>query len=166
MNRICYHTQECRGDKLSKPIKCEKDNAWLGIGYYFWIDENDALFWGQVSKRRTGKYDVYVSEIECDDVLDTVFNEDHYRFWVKNIEKAAKIILKKTSLKPTLKEINEFFLERGVWEGVDGIMFQDISKNELHYLVQQFQYKKRIQLGLFNIKKMTNFTHHYTGDCV
>ena len=166
MKRICYHTQEKRKVILKQPLKCEKINAWLGIGYYFWIDENDALFWGQVAKRKTGKYDVYIAHIVFEDILDTVFNEEHYTFWLKNIEKAGKTILKKTGIKPTLKEINEYFMERGIWNEIDGIMFQDISQNETHYIVQQFQYKKRIQLGLFNLNKMSNFAHHFTGDCV
>ena len=61
MIRKAYHTQEDRGEKLSEPIICKKSNAWLGEGYYFWLDETDALFWGNWFKKRTGKYDVYWS---------------------------------------------------------------------------------------------------------
>lgn len=165
MVRKCYHTQEHRNDILNNPISCINDNAWLGEGYYFWLEENDALFWGNVSKKKTGSYDVYVGEIECENVLDTVFNEEQYRFWVRNIEKAAKNFIRKTGFKPSIKEINDYFYDRGIWKHFDGIMFQDISKNETHYIVKQFQYKKRIQIVLFNLSKMTNFAHFFKGNC-
>jgi hypothetical protein len=80
MTRPIFHTQENRGKKLKEPIICLKSNAWLGDGFYFWLDEQDAFFWGNTSKKKTGKYDVYLGNIDCDDVLDTVFNEEHYIF--------------------------------------------------------------------------------------
>ena len=165
MIRRGFHTQEHRGKELLNPIICKKDNAWLGEGYYFWLEELDALYWGNTSKKRTGKYDVYIGEIDCENILDTVFSEDEYNFWVKNIEKAAKNILKRTGIKPSLKEINDFFKDRGIWDDVDGILFQDISENPIHSLVEKFQYKKRIQLALYNKSKLSNFALHYTGDC-
>jgi hypothetical protein len=160
-----YHTQEDRGEKLGSPIICTKDNAWLGEAYYFWENEEDADFWGIKVKNKTGKYDIYTAEIPLDNVLDTVFNREHYYFWVKQIEKAAKNFVKKTGSKPTLKEINDFFKEKGKWTNFDGILFQDISGNPVHYMVKDFQYKKRIQLALYNKTKMINFAFHYSGDC-
>jgi hypothetical protein len=160
-----YHTQENRGTELTEPIICNKDNAWLGEAYYFWENEDDANYWGIKFKNKTGKYDVYKTEIPIDNVLDTVFNREHYFFWVKQIEKAAKYFLKKTGTKPSLKEINDFFKEKGKWTKLDGILFQDISKNPVHYFVKEFQYKKRIQLALYNKKKMVNFALQYTGEC-
>ena len=165
MIRKGYHTQEHRTKSLIEPIQCLKGNAWLGAAYYFWIEEDDALFWGDVAKRSTGKYDVYCCEIDCENILDTVFNEEHYSFWLKNIEKVAKKFVKSTGSKPTIKEINEYFLENKVWESLDGIMFQDISKNAVHFIVKEFQYKKRIQIALYNKDKLTKFAHHFTGDC-
>lgn len=160
-----YHTQESRNSKLFNPKICVKDNAWLGKAYYFWENEDDADFWGIKFKNRTGKYDIYKAEIPLDNVLDTVFNREHYYFWVKQIEKAAKNFVKKTGSKPSLKEINEFFMEKGKWTKFDGILFQDISENPVHYFVKEFQYKKRIQLALFDKTKMINFALHYTGEC-
>ncbi len=160
-----YHTQEDRGGKLSNPIICDKDNAWLGKAYYFWESEDDANFWGIKMKTKTGGFDIYKAEITLDNILDTVFNREHYYFWVKQIEKAAKNFVIKTGSKPTLKEVNDFFKEKNKWTKFDGILFQDISENPVHYLVKEFQYKKRIQLALYNKTKMINFALHYTGEC-
>jgi len=158
-----YHTQENRNKLLVEPILCKKDNAWLGEAFYFWENEDDADFWGIKFKKRRGQYDVYKAEISIADVLDTVFNREHYYFWIKQIEKAAIYFVKKTGTKPTLKEINDFFSERKIWTEIDGILFQDISENPIHFMVKEFQYKKRIQLALYNKGKITNFVLHYTG---
>ena len=161
-----FHTQEKRQVNLIEPIPCTKDNAWLGDAYYFWVDEDDAHFWGVVSKKRTGEYQIYKAEFSSDKILDTVFNEEHYYFWIKQIEKAAKNFVKKTRIKPSLKEINDYFVEKGAWSELDGIAFQDISNNPKHFLVKEFQYKKRIQIALYNKKIISKFTHYLDGVCV
>ena len=95
IEKVCYHTQECRGtEKLTHPIKCQRDDAWFGEASYFWDGLDDANFWGKVSKRATGKYDVYSSKIIIDDFLDTV--SDKYN---------------------ALKEDGEELLRRGKKEG-------------------------------------------------
>jgi len=160
-----YHTQENRGEMLREPIMCKHNNAWLGNAYYFWENEEDAFFWGRKAKYKTGKYDIYKAEIPLDDVLDTVFDRDHYYFWVRQIEKAAKKFVKKTGYKPNIKEINEFFREKGIFRDFDGILFQDISKNPEHYIVEGFQYKKRIQLALYNKTKMIKFVFYISVEC-
>jgi len=160
-----YHTQENRNSELTEPVFCNKDNAWLGKAFYFWENEDDANFWGVKFKNSTGLYDIYAAEILTDNVLDTVFNREHYYFWLKQIEKAAKNFVKRTGSKPTLKEINDFFREKEIWTEIDGILFQDISGNPVHFMVKEFQYKKRIQLALYNSEKITNFALHYKGEC-
>ena len=152
-----FHTQEARPKKIAAPIECLKDNAWLGNGFYFWYSLEDAMYWGRVSKKRTGEYEIYSGSIDFEDVLDTVFNEDDYLLWIDIIEKAAVKFVKKTNRKPNLKELNDYLKDRGAFEGIDGIMFQDISKNPEHYLVEEFQYKKRIQLVAYNLRIISNF---------
>jgi hypothetical protein len=164
--REMYHTQEKRKERLEKPVICIKDNAWLGEAYYFWYSEADANFWGLTAKKRMKYFDIYKSTIDCSNVLDTVFNEEHYIFWVTQIEKVAKLFLLKGKTHVTLKEINDWFKARNVWSKFDGIMFQDISKNPADYYVKEFQYKKRIQLAVYNLNICTNFVHHYEGQCV
>ncbi len=161
---VFFHTQECREENLSMPVFCIKDNAWLGEAFYFWESEDDANFWGVKCKNRTGKYEVYRVTIVSEDILDTVFNREHYFFWIKQVEKAARVFIKKTGKRPSLKEINDFFKERNIWSKIDGILFQDISENPIHFMVKEFQYKKRIQLALYNKEKISNFTLHYTGE--
>ncbi len=156
-----YHTQENRDVDLDTPILCKKDNAWLGNAYYFWEDEDDADYWGIKFKNRTGSYDIYKAEIESNKILDTVFDRKHYEFWIKQIKKASKIFIKRTGNKPTLKEINDYFYEKNIWTEIDGILFQDISANPIHFLVKEFQYKKRIQLALYNNEKIITFALHY-----
>lgn len=164
--RTGFHTQEKRAQQLTSAILCVKDNAWLGEAYYFWIDENDAIYWGIKSKRRSGYYEIYEARIDCSNVLDTVFNEDHYRFWIKQIEKVAQNFITKARIKPTLKEINDYFREKGIWSNLDGIMFQDISNNSDHFFVKEFQYKKRIQIAVYNYAIVSNFAFRFEGQCV
>lgn len=166
MEEHFYHTQEKRDNKLTAPIICTKDNAWLGDGFYFWVNEDDAVFWGNSSKKRTGEYEIYKAEINLEEILDTVFNREHYYFWIKQIEKAAKNFVKKTGMKPTLKEINDYFCDKDIWSEIGGIMFQDISSNPNHYMVKEFQYKKRIQVAIYNDKIISNFAYHFDGVCV
>lgn len=163
--RIMYHTQEYRGGYLTSPIKCVREDAWLGEGYYYWRDIEDAIHWGNKSKARTGRFVIYESKINCENVLDTVFNEEVYTFWMRQIEKVAKNIIKKTNIKPSLKEINEYFKERAQWKEVDGILFQDIPLNENLISVKLFYYRKRIQLAVYNIGIIDNFVINREQKC-
>jgi len=160
-----YHTQEKRKIRLTKPILAKRKNAWLGIAYYFWENEMDAIRWGNESKRSTGYYEVYTGLIDCENVLDTVFNEGHYIFWVEQIEKAAKKIIKITGRKATIREINSYFTENAKWSEItSGIMFQDLPfSNDL--LIEGFNYRKRIQLAVFNIGIILTFAFYFEQKC-
>jgi hypothetical protein len=160
-----YHTQEKRVHRLTKPIICTRKNAWLGIAHYFWDDETDAIQWGHKSKRDTGFFEIYKAHIDCENVLDTVFNEEHYNFWVKQIEKAAKHISMKTGLKASLKEINQYFKEKAKWSEItDGIMFQDLPISD-DLLVKDLYYRKRIQIAVYNLGIIHNFAFHFDMEC-
>jgi hypothetical protein len=160
-----YHTQERRINRLTGPIICTRKNAWLGNAYYFWDEEIDALQWGHKSKRRTGFFEIYKADIECDNVLDTVFNEEHYNFWIKQIEKAAKHISMKTGIKATLREINQYFKEKAKWSDLtDGVLFQDIPVSD-DLLVKDLYYRKRIQVAIYNLKIISNFAFHFDVQC-
>lgn len=160
-----YHTQERRQSRLSAPVKCVRDDAWLGEGYYFWDDQRDAVQWGHKSKSATGYFEIYGAEISVNGFLDTVFNEEHYRFWLRQVEKAADFINAKTGLKPTIKEVNEYFKERAIWVEVDGIIFQDIPERDEMLKVKSFYYRKRIQAVVYNREIITNFVYHDGGAC-
>lgn len=160
-----YHTQEKWRQKLTKPIICSRNNAWLGVAYYFWDDETDAIHWGHKSKANTGFFEIYKADIECENVLDTVFNEEHYKFWVRQIEKAAKHISIKTGLKASLKEINQYFKEKANWSEIaDGILFQDLPISE-DLIVKDLYYRKRIQIAVYNLEIISNFAFHSDMKC-
>ncbi len=163
MEKIGYHTQECRGtEKLNNPINCTRDDAWFGDASYFWGNKDDADYWGKVSKRDTGKYDVYTSTIEIDDFLDTIFNEKHYDVWSNSIEKLALKFKMELGKELSLKELNDYFKSKGLYKDIDGVIFQDISNNPEHYLIKGMQYKKRIQLAVFNKKTIKDFVYLHT----
>jgi hypothetical protein len=155
--RKMYHTQEHRLLRLSEPKQCEEKHAWLGKGYYYWDEHEDAIRWGNNSKKRTGRFEIYLSFINCENVLDTVFNEKEYRFWLTQVEKVAKNWIKKTNEKLSPEELNDCFRERATWNEVAGIMFQDLPRNPDYLLVTDFHYKKRIQLVVFDKKIIMTF---------
>jgi len=135
-----YHTQENRGsNKLKKPIKCTREDAWFGDAWYYWESKEDADFWGNVSKKQTGHYDVYCSKLDCDNFLDTVFNERHYRVWLQTLEKLILKFKLELGKDVSLKEINDYFKQKGLYKKVDGVIFQDISNRDSHYLIKGFQ---------------------------
>lgn len=175
MTKNYYHTQESRFKQLNESIICTRDDAWLGEAHYFWKDELDAENWGHNSKKRTGYFEIYVSEINLEDVLDTVFNEDHYYFWLKQIEKVAKKIISKTHIKPTIKELNDYFKEKGDWDDLAGIQFQDLPTNNNHLLIKPIEYKnravtfayrKRIQLAVYNTNIINTFVLLKKEKCI
>lgn len=164
---IAYHTQEKRIRRLPFPLKCVRDDAWLGEAYYFWKDEFDALNWGNSSKRRTNYFEIYQCDINSEDYLDTVFNEKHYYFWLNQLEKIAKEIIMNTGEKPTLKELNDYIRDKNVWPQIDFIQFQDLPINSEQSFVKPVTYKnkrvrtvafrKRIQIAVYNPKIISNF---------
>jgi len=164
--REMYHTQERWRTQLTAPIQTKNENAWLGTGYYFWYYEEDATWWGITAKRQTGYYEIYQAQLNCGNILDTVFNEDHYKIWMKYVEKAIATFLKKEKGSLSLKYINDFFKEKGVFDDVDGVMFQDITDNPDFWIVKKFQYKKRIQIAVYNLGIITNFAFRFEGKCV
>ena len=175
MIKTFFHTQESREKRLTNPIPCIRDDAWLGEAIYFWFELLDSEHWGHTSKKGRGYFEIYTADINCENVLDTVFNEEHYYFWQRQIEKVAKLIISKTKLKPTIKELNDYFKERGTWSTLDGIQFQDLPTNPNHLLIRQidykskkitFAYRKRIQIAIYNPNIITNFTFFKRERCI
>lgn len=162
-----FHTQESREKILSFPKQCIRDDAWLGEAYYFWKEEIDADDWGNNSKRRTRYYEIYQCDLDAENILDTVFNEQHYYFWIKQLEKIAKKIMIKTNEKPTLKELNDYIRDKEVWKEIDLIQFQDLPINSERSLVKPITYRngkvrtvafrKRIQIAVYNMEIISNF---------
>jgi hypothetical protein len=163
--RKMFHTQGFKLPYLNRPIICKRRNAWLGTGYYFWYEDNDAIIWGKEAKRDFGSFVVYVADIDCENILDTVFVEKHYLFWCKVIDKVADDILKKTGRKASIKEVNDILKKNNVWKDVTGIMYQDIPNNPDRNKVMTLLYRKRIQLVAFDLNIVSNFVVHYEAAC-
>jgi hypothetical protein len=160
-----YHTQERWSRLLTSPVVCKRKDAWLGMGYYFWDVVEDAIRWGDDSKRTTGSFDVYESIINCENVLNTVFNEEHYSFWLKQIEKIAAHWYEKKGIKLSINTLNERLREKSLWSKFDGILFQDLITDQEYLLVVKFYYKKRIQLAVFNREIIKSFIHYSYHQC-
>lgn len=149
-----YHTQESRADELKEPLKCEEDNAWLGQGYYFWLEEKFAHYWGEDSKDATGEYDIYVTWIEYDNLIDATFDEEGYFFWKERIEQTIDK-LEELGFDLDLKKVHEF-LSENVWSkyGIKGIIFDDLPHNprgkaRTYSEIPPLYYEKRLQLVIY-----------------
>lgn len=160
-----YHTQERRTIRLTSPVLCERSDAWLGNAYYFWDDIVDAERWGDKSKKRTGSFEIYASQITVDNFLDTVFNEDHYLFYKKQIEKVSKTIEKKARRKASIKDIAAYINEKAWLGNLDGILFQDLPIG-YHELIPDYPYRKRIQAAVYNIDCVLSFIFIKDEKCI
>lgn len=168
-----YHTQ---GRRDNKPITFAKlatgTDQWLGDGFYFWQDYDFAAWWGQEKKCKKGKYpssyDIYKAKIEIDEesFIDTVFNEEDYYQFVRKVEEFAKKYAKKFHRKPNLEEFNDFISDFGLWDDIEVIRFQDVPANNTLVEVNDFFYKKRIQLRVNKPERISNFAHVKNLFCI
>ena len=157
-----YHTQDSRLKKLEQPILCVRDDARLGVAYYFWIEEDFAHYWGKISKSDSDFYDVYIADLNITNCLNTVFNEGHYLFFRKKIEETIQH-LKSIEVSATLEKVNRFLADT-VWKPlkVECIIYDDKptnkpKKNLIYSEIPDLYYKKRIQVVVFDLKNISNF---------
>ncbi len=154
MNQTMYHTQENRGYILDKPMLCCRKDAWLGTAYYFWWDVSDAMRWGTDSKN--DKFQIYSARIESDKVLDTVFNQEHYNFFIKSIERVATQIAKKTGTKLSKEHLCEYLNERAKWKDeIDVILINDNPQGTRETI--PIPVRKRIQAAVYNDNCIKDF---------
>lgn len=149
-----FHTQEDRGTVLSRPILCDRKDAWFGMAYYFWADEIDAINWGIKSKNNN--YQIYSARIISDKVLDTVFNKDHYQLFISALERTARTIVKLTGKKPTQVDICEYLNTRAKWKDkIDVLLACDIPTGRSEVL--PIPVRKRIQAAVYNVDCINEF---------
>ena len=151
-----YHVQEYRPTELEHPIKCCDRDAWLGFGFYFWLEVLFAHYWGQDKKSsgKSGSYDIYIADLNIEKCLNTVFNEEHYLFFIEMIEGAIKY-LKSKKKNLSLSEVH-CYLSEIIWNklGIEGIVYDDKPTNPRN--------KKRIYSeipDLYYIKRILGQTH-------
>ncbi|MCF2496126.1 hypothetical protein [Dyadobacter chenhuakuii] len=166
---VGYHTQEFRpmSQPLEKPVKCIAKNAWLGIGFYFWTEIEFAHYWGLDFKiRNTGSYDVYIAHLDTSTCVNSVFDEEGYFFYKEKIEETINHF-QTSGMNVSLEQVNRF-LSDNIWPqiGVEGIIFDDKptnpgrNPNRVYSLIPELYYKKRIQIVMFNTKRIRNFAIH------
>lgn len=154
MRREMFHTQEKRKSRLYKPVLCTRKDAWLGFGYYFWDDMHDADVWGSYSKNRKGRYEVYVGVIDSENILDTVFSEHDYQFFLTAIKRVIDDCKSKSGRNPSVVDVCSFIMNIAHWNTVmDGVLFSDSPNTE----IARFNYRKRIQLVLYNLRCLVTF---------
>jgi len=159
-----YHSQEYRPAELTKPIKCIAKDAWLGPGFYFWVEEIYAQYWGQDKKiyGKSKSFDIYSANLNIENSLNTVFNEEHFWFFVNKIDEAIQYF-KNKRMRFDLEKINKYLTEN-VWSklGIEGIIFDDKptnpkNKSRVYSEIPDLYYKKRIQVVIFDMKNIDNF---------
>jgi len=156
-----YHTQECRPEKLKQPIGVS-ESARLGIGHYFWLEEDFAHHWGRISKTNGGSYDVYTADLNIKNSLNTVFNEEGYLFFRKMIKRAIQH-LQKINVNVTLEKVNRFLADY-VWKAynISCIIYDDKPTNKpkkklIYSEIPDLYYNKRIQIAVFDLEDISNF---------
>lgn len=168
---IGYHSQECRYTDLEAPIKCTSKEAWLGVGFYFWVEEEFAKYWGEDFKKgKNGFYDIYKANLEVDNLINAVFDEKGYYFFRKCIEDAI-LHFNNNGKKVSLEQVTRFLADN-FWKklNVTGIIYDDIpvnpqKKERVYSEIFPLYYKKRIQIVVFNLKNINNFEIYLTELC-
>jgi len=167
-----YHTQSHTARPLSFPVLATGFENWLGDGYYFWQDYQFSIWWGKTHKcgtsNKSRQFIVYRATLifDSEEFIDTVFNEEDYYQFCKNIEKFAKAYQKNLGRKPSLQEFNSFIEHHHVWDEIKVIRFQDLPESDYHVEVLGFYYKKRIQLRVNDPKIISTFAVHKTFACL
>jgi len=170
---IVFHANEHRRTNIL--VYAEGSHQWLGDGWYFWQDLEFAEAWGPArickSRPQPAHYDIYEVELELqassEELIDTVFNEEDYRGFVKVLEYWAAKYESIFGAKPKLSEFNDFIQDHKIWGDVKAIRFQDLPANDrLNYLkVKGFFYKKRIQLVVFDFDLVKSYRIIDTRKC-
>ena len=123
MNEITlFHTVEDRNNPdevtLKGPFLCSEDDAWLGIGYYFW-DSHISLghWWGRTHYK--GKYMICQAEGIIDEkCLDLLNGNDRIRF-----ERQCKAFLTKMGKKQENVFVSEMLL---LWLNLENNLFNSV----------------------------------------
>lgn len=113
---IGYHTVEDRGNpehiEMEGPFRCEREDAWLGHGYYFWDTNIEwAHQWGGNAYKQNG-YVVCKANLNSDIMYDLVGNVSHQM----EFEEMIKLFEGDESYqreKPLVAEIIDFMKDRG-----------------------------------------------------
>lgn len=147
MIRKAYQTLEDRDnpDEVEKdgPFLCNRKDAWLGEGYYFWDSfiEN-AHWWGQEGARYQNGYIICESSFELNEkCLDLYDNPEHIKMFNLAIQSMKEQGLFKEN-KTTLGTIIEFLKQS------PNFTYEAIRANGVNSISQQSSFSKRIPFKL------------------
>lgn len=182
-----YHTQEAREKPLQEPCLCNREDAWLGVGYYFWLEEEFAHYWGKDSKlrERNSYYSIYKAFINRsliydtrdnytkitskvvegkEYILDATFSERGYSLFNEYVEEAIKHIQEHSDSSLSLAQVHRYLADK-IWPklNIKGIIYDDLpvnSKLRDYSQIPPLFYKKRIQLVIFDKKLIEGFKIH------
>jgi hypothetical protein len=158
-----YHTQEWRPERLEFPLRGKSEEAWLGVGYYFWVEIEFADYWGQDKKKfKTGFYDVYKADIEEENLLNASFDEKTYFRFRQMIEDTISHFKSRNKPITLLKATS--FLADNFWtkHNVKGIIYDDlpqnpVAKGRIYSEIPPLYFKRRIQIVVFDRDIIHNF---------
>lgn len=163
---VGYHTQEHRPmeQALEGPIKCHDPKAWLGVGYYFWTDIVFAKYWGVDFKLgKHNAYDVYSAHIEEERLINAVFDQKGYDFFVTKIDSAIEHLKKQNINDVKIGKVHRYLAEN-IWSkmNITGIIYDDLPRNKeekerVFSEIHPLYYKKRIQIVTFGIDIIKKF---------
>lgn len=105
---------------------------------------------------KNGRFQVYSARIISDKVLDTVFNRQHYDFFMAALERLSKTIVKKTGRCISKSLLCEYLNDRADWKKeIDVLIINDNpqGKRELFPI----PIRKRIQAAVYNKKCIHEF---------
>lgn len=114
--KIVYQALEDRGNpdivENNGPFLCDRTNAWLGDGFYFWDGfKENAHWWGETCNYKNG-YIICAAEYDYNDIecFDLVNNEEHIKLFASTIEIMRSKGLYKTGI-TTVARIIQFVKE-------------------------------------------------------
>jgi len=111
----------------------------------------------------TGAYDIYRAFLDVEECLNAVFDEEGYFFFREKIEISVRHFLE-NGQNVSLQKIHRFLADN-FWQrmGIKGIIYDDIPSNprykdRVYSEVPNLYYKKRIQVVMFDIKNIRDFS--------
>lgn len=152
---IGYQTTENKYTTLDCPIKCRREDAWLGCGYYFWEREEFAKDWGHDGYKGR-EFDIYTAKLNITKSIDAEYSREGREFFEYAI---AKVIeqFNAQGKRLDLRAIHNMLAEQ-FWKpnGVTGIIYGDTPKRE-KYKIGELVYIKRVQIVMFHTNTITNY---------
>jgi hypothetical protein len=101
--------------------------------------------------------------LDIDNCINAVFDEKGYFFFRKKLDLAIEHF-KKNGQNVTLKKVHRFLADE-VWRklGITGIIYDDLpsnrrDKNRIHSEIPDLYYKKRIQVVIFDLRNIYDFS--------